>query len=129
MIVCSAATTAALLGASDAAKLAATILPAPSPKPPAANRLKPATVAGGPLLPQAHAAVHRVMQKVDLQIAAFDAQQPDIARSAHKQHGQQPLGRLNFAACMASAPAKHTGEPVLFKGNEFLRSDTTAARA
>lgn len=34
---------------------------------------------------------------------------------------------LNFGDCFAYALAKHTGEPLLFKGNDFGHTDITPA--
>jgi uncharacterized protein with PIN domain len=44
----------------------------------------------------------------------------------------RPLGsghpaRLNFGDCFAYALARVTGEPLLFKGNDFGHTDLTAA--
>jgi ribonuclease VapC len=34
---------------------------------------------------------------------------------------------LNFGDCFAYALSKATGEPILFKGNDFRRTDLTPA--
>ena len=40
--------------------------------------------------------------------------------------GRHPAG-LNFGDCFAYALAKHTGEPLLFKGNDFSKTDIVSA--
>jgi ribonuclease VapC len=40
--------------------------------------------------------------------------------------GRHPAG-LNFGDCFAYALAKHTGEPLLFKGNDFSQTDIVSA--
>ncbi len=41
--------------------------------------------------------------------------------------GRHPA-RLNFGDCFAYALAKITGEPLLFKGEDFKKTDITAAQ-
>jgi ribonuclease VapC len=36
--------------------------------------------------------------------------------------------KLNFGDCFSYAPAKSKGEPLLFKGQDFSRSDVKSAR-
>jgi len=42
--------------------------------------------------------------------------------------GRHPA-RLNFGDCFADAHAKTTGEPLLFKGDDFIHTDIVAATA
>jgi uncharacterized protein with PIN domain len=42
--------------------------------------------------------------------------------------GKHPAG-LNFGDCFAYALAKATGEPLLFKGNDFSQTDITPCSA
>lgn len=52
------------------------------------------------------------------------AEQASIARRAWRNYGKgcHPAG-LNFGDCFAYALAKATGEPLLFKGNDFVQTD------
>ena len=54
--------------------------------------------------------------------------QAHIARQAFHDFGQgrHPAG-LNFGDCFAYALAKFTREPLLFKGEDFKKTDITAA--
>jgi ribonuclease VapC len=54
--------------------------------------------------------------------------QAQIAREAFRRFGKgrHPAG-LNFGDCFSYALAKHTGEPLLFKGDDFRRTDITPA--
>ena len=56
------------------------------------------------------------------------AEQADAARDAWRRFGKgnHPAG-LNFGDCFAYALAKATGEPLLFKGDDFARTDIEAA--
>ena len=60
----------------------------------------------------------------ELSIVPFDAVQADLARFAWRTYGKgrHPAG-LNFGDCFSYALAKATDEPLLFKGNDFSRTD------
>ncbi len=62
--------------------------------------------------------------KAAIEIRPFDAEQLEIARRAYRQYGK---GRhpaiLNYGDCFSYALAKQTGEPLLFKGNDFSQTD------
>lgn len=51
-----------------------------------------------------------------------------IAREAYRQFGKgHHPARLNFGDCLTYALAKATGEPLLFKGDDFSQTDITPA--
>ncbi|MDE0048079.1 MAG: type II toxin-antitoxin system VapC family toxin [bacterium] len=54
--------------------------------------------------------------------------QLEAARRAWRQYGKgrHPAG-LNFGDCFAYALARTTGEPLLYKGDDFARTDIPAA--
>lgn len=57
-------------------------------------------------------------------IVAFDADQSIVARDAHDRFGKgRHPARLNFGDCCAYALARTAGEPLLFIGNDFARTD------
>lgn len=51
-----------------------------------------------------------------------------LATQAYLQFGKggHPAG-LNFGDCMSYALAKATGEPLLYKGDDFARTDVQSA--
>jgi ribonuclease VapC len=51
--------------------------------------------------------------------------QAQIARAAYRGSGHP--ARLNFGDCFAYALAKESGEPLLFKGDDFAHTDIVAA--
>ena len=57
-----------------------------------------------------------------------DADQAEIARAAYRRHGKGrgPAG-LNFGDCFSYALAKATGEALLFKGDDFSKTDIESA--
>lgn len=69
-----------------------------------------------------------VLEQTDVQSAPFTADQLDIALDAFRRFGKgrHPAG-LNFGDCFSYALAKATGEPLLFKGDDFSRTDIARA--
>jgi ribonuclease VapC len=57
-----------------------------------------------------------------------DVSQADLAVQAFRRFGKgRHPARLNIGDCFAYALARATGEPLLFKGADFLRTDITPA--
>ncbi len=69
-----------------------------------------------------------LLYKAKIKIEPFDADQTDIALEAYRQYGkgQHPAG-LNFGDCFSYALSKSSGEPLLFKGNDFSKTDIKPA--
>lgn len=59
----------------------------------------------------------------------FDAELAAIAFDAFRRYGkgQGHPAQLNIIDCAAYALAKVRGEPLLFKGNDFEKTDISAA--
>jgi ribonuclease VapC len=64
------------------------------------------------------------LMRARLDVVPFDAEQAQVARLAFRRYGKglHPAG-LNFGDCAAYALAKTRGEPLLFKGDDFPRTD------
>jgi ribonuclease VapC len=62
--------------------------------------------------------------KAELAIQDVDASQAELAREAWRRFGKgrHPAG-LNFGDCFSYALARSTGERLLFKGDDFSRTD------
>jgi ribonuclease VapC len=69
------------------------------------------------------------IQDVNISIEPFTAEHARVARAAFRDFGRGSghPARLNFGDCMAYALAKVMGEPLLFKGDDFSRTDIAAA--
>jgi ribonuclease VapC len=65
---------------------------------------------------------------LDAEIIAVDQAQTDVAFQGFLRYGkgQHPAG-LNFGDCFSYALAKVYDEPLLFKGNDFPRTDIDTA--
>lgn len=62
--------------------------------------------------------------KADVEIVAVDARQAEIARRAWRQYGKgrHPAG-LDYGDCFSYALAAIRREPLLFKGEDFSKTD------
>jgi ribonuclease VapC len=67
-----------------------------------------------------------LVAKAGLSVRAVDAEQADFSRKAWRRYGKgrHPAG-LNFGDCFSYALAKTSGEPLLFKGADFAKTDVS----
>ncbi|HVN91135.1 MAG TPA: type II toxin-antitoxin system VapC family toxin [Candidatus Binataceae bacterium] len=70
------------------------------------------------------------IRRAGITIEPVSEEQTHIARQAYADFGKgrHPAG-LNFGDCFAYALSKLTGEPILFKGNDFGKTDVAWALA
>lgn len=68
------------------------------------------------------------MRRAGIEIRSVTEEQAHLARQAYTDFGKgrHPAG-LNFGDCFSYALAKATGEPLLFKGEDFSKTDIVAA--
>jgi len=69
------------------------------------------------------------LSHAEITIEPVTAEQAVIARNAYRDFGRgsgHPAG-LNFGDCFSYALAKATGEPLLFRGDDFLHTDVRPA--
>ena len=64
------------------------------------------------------------LHRAGVDLVGVDADQADVARSAYRRYGKgRHRAGLNYGNCFAYALAKVSGEPLLFKGDDFARTD------
>lgn len=70
-----------------------------------------------------------IAERLSLQIIAVTVEHAQIARKAYRVfgRGRGHKAKLNYGDCFAYALAVQTGEPLLFKGNEFGQTDVAVA--
>jgi ribonuclease VapC len=69
------------------------------------------------------------LQRAGLEIVPVDTEQARLARDAFRRFGKgRHAAGLNFGDCFAYALAAVTGEPLLYKGDDFDQTDVAAAR-
>jgi ribonuclease VapC len=69
-----------------------------------------------------------LFRRVGIVIEPVTVEHAHLARQAFHDFGKgrHPAG-LNFGDCFAYALARHTGEPLLFKGSDFSQTDIVSA--
>lgn len=69
-----------------------------------------------------------LIQEAGIELAPVTTEQIECARKAWRRFGKgNHPAALNFGDCFAYALASVTGEPLLFKGEDFARTDIEAA--
>ena len=70
-----------------------------------------------------------LLAKLRVDITEVTGSQAEIARKAFRRFGRgRHAANLNFGDCFAYALAKETSAPLLFKGNDFGRTDVMVAQ-
>lgn len=68
------------------------------------------------------------IHRLGVKIVAVDEEQAEIARAAYRQFGNgRHAAALNFADCFAYALAVSSGQPLLFVGEDFAKTDIAVA--
>ena len=95
----------------------------------AANWFEASIVADGMRIAELSLRFDRIVERANLEIVAVTPEHMLIARDAHRAYGKGSghKAQLNFGDCFAYALAAQTGEPLLFKGNDFSETDIAAA--
>jgi ribonuclease VapC len=129
LIVDTSALIAILRDEPDAETFALALAAAQVPRISTANYLETAIVIDASRDPIASRHVDDLFTKARLVIEPVTADQADIARAAYRDFGKgsRHPAQLNFGDCFAYALAKSAGEPLLFKGEDFSRTDIVPA--
>ena len=69
------------------------------------------------------------LHRASVSLVAVDADQAETARVAYRRYGKgRHRAGLNYADCFSYALAKVSGQPLLFKGEDFRHTDIAAAQ-
>lgn len=90
----------------------------------AGNYLETAFVIDGDRDAVLSAELDMILQRLGVDIAPVTAAQARLARQAYRDFGKGSghPARLNFGDCFAYALAMERGEPLLFKGDDFVHT-------
>jgi ribonuclease VapC len=129
VIVDTSALVAILRAEPEAAGCAAAIEAAVSRRISAANWLETAIVIDGTRDPIASRRFDDLVAEAALVVEPVTDAQVRIAREAYRDFGRGSghPARLNYGDCFAYALARATGEPLLFKGDDFACTDIASA--
>jgi ribonuclease VapC len=128
MIVDTSAVLAILFEESDAELYARALTQADSCRMSAASFVEAAVVIDTQTKDKGSRQFDAFIRRAAIAIEPVTEEQAHIARQAYADFGKgrHPAG-LNFGDCFAYALAKVTGEPLLFKGKDFKKTDIVPA--
>jgi ribonuclease VapC len=130
MIVDTSALLAVFFEEPEAEDFARAIARAEVSKMSAANLLEAGIVADNQTDPRTGRQLDALVANFQLRIEPVTEEQVRIARQAYLDFGRgNHPAALNFGDCFAYALAKATGEPLLFKGEDFRHTDIKAYRS
>lgn len=128
MIVDSSAVVAILVREADADNLADKLIGAPRLRMSAATYLELSIVMENKGGPRVGYELDDFIASTKIEIIPFTLEQADAARVAWRRFGKgNHPARMNFGDCFSYALAKTTGEPLLFKGDDFSQTDIQPA--
>lgn len=129
MIVDSSAVVAVIREEPDATALIEAMIRAERLRMSAATYLETSIVVEARHDPVAVRVVDTILSRFGVELEAFTAEHAQIARAAYRDFGKGSghPARLNFGGCISYALAKATGEPLLYKGDDFVQTDIRSA--
>ena len=129
MIVDASAVVGILNAGPDAEALSDALVSARNRRMSAGTLLELCVVIDGKRDPVRSARLDEFLQRSDVEIIDVTSEQAHIARAAYRDFGKGSghRARLNFGDCFSYALARATGEPLLFKGDDFGHTDLTPA--
>lgn len=129
MILDTSAIIAILRKEVEGAALLAKVVQAPVCRISAATYLEAGIVVDRAANPIMSRRLDDLVKEVPLSISPFTEAQAKLARTAYRDFGKGSghAAQLNFGDCFAYALAKEMGEPLLFKGDDFSKTDVEAA--
>jgi ribonuclease VapC len=128
VILDTSALVAILYGEPEAAEFARLIHAAPSCRISVANHLELMMVVESQLGPEGARQAEALIRRAGIAIEPVTLEHGVLARQAFLDFGRgRHKAGLNFGDCFAYALARASGEPLLFKGQDFALTDIAAA--
>ena len=95
----------------------------------AASFLETAIVVEARLGDSAGRELDLLIYRAGITIVSVTAEQDEVGRDAFRRFGRgRHAAALNFGDCFAYALSQTSGEPLLFKGDDFRQTDVTPVR-
>lgn len=131
MIVDTSAVIAILRDEPEAPELASALVRASTRRMSAVSYLETCVVIDRARDPIASRRVDDLIARAALRIEPVTREHAELARAAYRDFGKGSGSRaqLNFGDCFSYALARATGEPLLFKGEDFAHTDLRSALA
>ncbi len=124
MVIDTSVIAAILFGEDDAVRFAEAIEDDPTRLMSSGSVLEASLVIESELSEAGAREIDLLLHTAAIEIVAFTVDQLKVARHAFRTYGKgrHPAG-LNYGDCFSYALSKTSGEPLLFKGNDFSRTD------
>jgi len=129
VIIDSSALFAILAEEPEARAFARAITRARQPRVSAATLVEARVVVGARLGAEKRRRLDALLRELEVVVVPFDEEQATIASDAYRDYGKgsgHPAG-LNLRDCYSYALASQTGEPLLYKGDDFVHTDLRPA--
>ena len=128
MVVDTSALLAVLLDEPDASLFYSAMESSPVCLVCAASLVEASLVLVGRRTTGATALLDTLIRQLNIQVVSFTEGQASAAREAFRRFGKgRHKAGLNLGDCFSYALAKETGQPLLFKGDDFTHTDLTRA--
>jgi len=130
MVVDTSALLAVILDEPESRRFRELIAEASMLKVSAVSVLEASLVLEGRLHAEASRELDLLLRDTGFEVAPFDEQQVRLARRAWRRYGKgNHPAALNLGDCASYALSKVTGEPLLFKGDDFSQTDVVSVLA
>lgn len=128
MVADTSALVAVLLGEVTADRLTAALEAAPARRCSAVSLVEASMVMQGRVGERGELELDLLVGRLRVEIVPVTLAQAELARTAFRRFGKgrHPAG-LNFGDCFSYALARALGQPLLFVGNDFSRTDVQVA--
>ena len=115
----------------EAPEFATLIERAPHRRISAVSYVEAGAVIDGSKDPVASRRLDELIEEAQIAIEPVTEAQARLARQAYRDFGKSSghAAKLNFGDCFSYALAKNKGEPLLFKGQDFNRTDVKVVRS
>lgn len=128
MVVDTSALLAVFFGESDSPELEVRLLAEPQPRISAGSLLEAAIVVEARKGPSGAREFDHLLQRLNVVTEAVDVEQVVMARAGYRRYGKgRHEAGLNYGDCFAYGLAITRDEPLLFKGEDFAKTDVRNA--
>lgn len=128
MVIDTSAVIAILVDEAMTERLSRAIRAAPTRRMSAASVLEASIVAQSRFRGAGDRSLDRLLAHLEVEVIPFTESHAGIARAAHRRFGQgNHPAKLNYGDCFSYALARALGEPLLFVGDAFSRTDIDSA--
>jgi ribonuclease VapC len=128
MVIDTSALVAIVFGEPDAETFLVAIGSADDPRLSAVTAVEAAIVVEARQGPEATNDLNLLIREAGIEVADCDREQVAAAVAAWRRFGKgRHPASLNFGECFSYALARTSGDPLLYKGNDFSQTDIAAA--